>query len=42
MMRFTEKQCQWLWFAGLFVGGMVAMLVLAGIGRLMLGMGLWR
>lgn len=40
MMRLTEKQRQWLWFAGLFAGGMVAMLVLAGIMRLMLGMGI--
>lgn len=39
MTRFTEKQRQWLWFAGLFVGGMGAMLVLAGLVRLMLGMG---
>jgi hypothetical protein len=39
MMRLTEKQRQWLWFAGLFVGGMAAMLLLAGIVRLMLGMG---
>ncbi|WP_319407370.1 hypothetical protein [uncultured Desulfosarcina sp.] len=39
MMRLTEKQRQWLWFAGLFVGGMIAMLVLAGIVRVMLGMG---
>jgi len=38
-MRLTEKQRQWLWFAGLFVGGVIAMLVLAGIVRLMLGMG---
>jgi len=38
-MRLTEKQRQWLWFAALFVGGMVAMLVLSGIIRLMLGMG---
>jgi hypothetical protein len=37
-MRFTEKQRQWLWFAGLFVGGMAGMLVLAGLVRLMLGM----
>jgi hypothetical protein len=36
-MRLTEKQRQWLWFAGLFVGGMAAMLVLAGIVRLILG-----
>jgi hypothetical protein len=42
MIRLTEKQRQWLWFAGLFVGGMAAMLVLAGIVRLMLGMRLWR
>jgi hypothetical protein len=41
MMRLTEKLRQWLWFAGLFAGGMAAMLVLAGIVRLMLGMG-WR
>ena len=40
MMRLTEKQRQWLWFAGLFAGGMAAMLVLAGIVRLMLGMGI--
>ncbi len=39
MMRLTEKKRQWLWFAGLFVGGMAGMLVLAGIVRLMLGMG---
>lgn len=38
MKRFTEKKRQWLWFAGLFLGGMIAMLVLAGIVRLMLGM----
>jgi hypothetical protein len=36
-MRFTEKQRQWLWFAGLFVGGMIAMGVLAGLVRVMLG-----
>jgi hypothetical protein len=39
MMRLTEKQRQWLWFAALLVGGMAGMLVLAGIVRLMLGMG---
>lgn len=38
MIRLTEKQRQWLWFASLFVGGMAAVLVLAGIVRLMLGM----
>ena len=38
MIRLTEKQRQWLWFAGLFVGGMTGMLVLAGVVRLMLGM----
>jgi len=37
-MRLTDKQRQWLWFAGLVVVGMAAMLVLAGIVRLMLGM----
>ncbi len=39
MIRLTEKQRQWLWFSGLFAGGMAAMLVLAGLVRLMLGMG---
>lgn len=39
MMPSTKKQRQWLWFAGLFVGGMIAMLVLAGSVRLLLGMG---
>ena len=38
MIRLTEKKRQWLWFVGLFIGGMAAMLVLAGIVRLMLGM----
>jgi len=37
-MRLTEKQRQWLWFAGLFAGGMAAMLVLVGTVRLLLGM----
>jgi hypothetical protein len=37
-MRLTDKQRQWLWFAGLVVGGMAAMLILAGLVRLMLGM----
>jgi hypothetical protein len=36
MMRLTEKQRQWLWFTGLFAGGMAAMLLLAGVVRLML------
>jgi predicted phage tail protein len=40
MTRLTEKQRQWLWFAGLFVGGMAAMLAMAGLVRLMLGMGI--
>jgi hypothetical protein len=39
MIRLTEKQRQWLWFVGLFVGGMAGMLVLAGVVRLMLKMG---
>jgi hypothetical protein len=38
-MRLTKKKRQWLWFAGLIAGGMAAMLVLAGVVRLMLGMG---
>lgn len=37
-MRFTEAQRQWLWFAGLFAAGMAAMLVLAGLVRLILRM----
>jgi hypothetical protein len=39
MTRPTEKQRQWLWFAGLLVGGMAGMLALAGLVRLVLGMG---
>jgi hypothetical protein len=31
-----EKQRQWLWFAGLMVGGMAAMLMVAGLVRIML------
>jgi hypothetical protein len=38
--KFTEKQRQWLWFAALMVGGMAATLVLAGLVRLLLGMGI--
>ena len=37
-MRLTDKQRQWLWFAGLLLGGMFAMLVLAGTVRMLLGM----
>jgi hypothetical protein len=37
-MRLTDKQRQWLWFAGLLVGGMAGMVVLAGLVRLLLGM----
>ena len=36
MTRLTEKQRQWLWFAGLFVGGMVAMALLAVFVRIVL------
>lgn len=35
----SEKQRQWLWFVGLFFGGMAGMLVLAGLVRVMIGMG---
>jgi uncharacterized membrane-anchored protein YjiN (DUF445 family) len=38
-MRLTDNQRQWLWFAGLVVGGMAGMLILAGLVRLILGMG---
>lgn len=40
MMRLTEKQRQWLWFTALVAGGMAAMLVLGGMVRLLLGMGI--
>lgn len=36
MTRSTEKRRQWLWFAGLFAGGMIAMLLLAGLVRVLL------
>ncbi len=39
MTRHTKKQRQWLWFAGLLVSGMAGMLALAGLVRLVLGMG---
>jgi uncharacterized protein involved in exopolysaccharide biosynthesis len=39
MTQPTKKQRQWLWFAGLFAGGMAGMLALAGLVRLVLGMG---
>jgi hypothetical protein len=38
-MPLTEKQRQWLWFVVLLVGGMAGMLVLGGVVRLILGMG---
>jgi hypothetical protein len=38
-MRLTEKQRQWLWFVGLFAGGMAAMLLLAGLVRVALKIG---
>ncbi|HSO18648.1 MAG TPA: hypothetical protein VLT88_04285 [Desulfosarcina sp.] len=37
-MRLTDRQRQWLWFAGLLAGGMAAMLALAGVVRWILGM----
>jgi hypothetical protein len=40
MMRLTEKQGQWLWFAALMAGGMAATLVLAGLVKLLLEMGI--
>ena len=39
MMPLTEKQRQWLWFVGLALVGMAGMLVLAGLVRVMIGMG---
>jgi hypothetical protein len=38
-MRFTERQRQWLWFVGLLAGGMIAMLLLAGLVRMILKAG---
>ncbi|WP_319523237.1 hypothetical protein [uncultured Desulfosarcina sp.] len=36
--KFSEKQRQWMWFAGLLVAGMAGMLLLAGVVRLLLKM----
>jgi hypothetical protein len=36
MKAITEKQRQWLWFAGLWGGGLVSVLLLAGLARLAL------
>lgn len=33
MKRFTEKQRQWIWFAGLWCGGLVSVYVLAQLVR---------
>jgi hypothetical protein len=35
---FSEKQRQWLWFAGLLAAGMAGMLLLAGVVRVVLKM----
>jgi hypothetical protein len=35
-MALTEKTRQWLWFGGLMAGGMLAMLLLAGLVRLVI------
>jgi hypothetical protein len=36
----SEKNRQWIWFAGLLAGGMAAMLLLAGLVRLILRIGM--
>lgn len=38
-MRLTDRRRQWLWFAGLVTAGMAAMLLLAGLVRLVLKLG---
>jgi len=38
MSPFTEKQKQWLWFIGLWLGGLSAVLLLAALIRWMMGM----
>lgn len=38
-MRLTDRQRQWVWFVGLLVGGMAAMLILSGLVRLVLKLG---
>ena len=35
----TDKRRQWRWFVGLSAGGMLAMLLLAGLVRLVLKIG---
>ena len=37
MKRLTEKQAQWVWFVGLWCGGLGAVLLLAHVIRWMLG-----
>ena len=37
MKRPTEKQKQWLWFVGLWCGGLSAVMLLAYLIRLMMG-----
>ena len=37
MKRLTEKQAQWVWFVGLWCGGLGAVLLLAYAIRWMLG-----
>ena len=39
MKPLTEKQRQWLWFVGLFAGGLIAMLLLAGLVKMVLKIG---
>lgn len=37
MSPFTKKQKQWLWFIGLWLGGLSAVLLLAALIRWMMG-----
>ncbi len=38
MSPITKKRKQWLWFVGLWFGGLSAVLALAGLIRLLMGM----
>jgi hypothetical protein len=37
MSPITEKQKQWLWFIGLWLGGLLAVLLMAALIRLLMG-----
>jgi hypothetical protein len=39
MNRLTDKQKQWFWFALLWIGGIIAALLLSWAARLLISMG---